>query len=157
MIPSGVKPLICKKQINEFKKFSDNLDKSDYLAIVGYNLNSEDNHINSIISSWLRENEKHKVIYLNYIGDKSVDSDAKTESIEQYGWLDGIKIVSPYQDDISKIANITEQFIVINTDSKNSENSENSKNSKNSDVIFERVLSQISQNDYEQEKELCLI
>ncbi len=151
MIPSGVKPLICKKQINEFKKFSDNLDKSDYLVIVGYNLNSEDNHINSIISSWLRENEKHKVIYLNYIGDKSVDSDAKTESIEQYGWLDGIKIVSPYQDDISKIANITEQFIVINTDSKNS------KNSKNSDVIFERVLSQISQNDYEQEKELCLI
>ena len=114
MIPSGVKPLICKKQINEFKKFSDNLDKSDYLVIVGYNLNSEDNHINSIISSWLRENEKHKVIYLNYIGDKSVDSDAKTESIEQYGWLDGIKIVSPYQDDISKIANITEQFIVIN-------------------------------------------
>lgn len=154
MIPSGVKPLICKKQINEFKKFSDNLDKSDYLVIVGYNLNSEDNHINSIISSWLRENEKHKVIYLNYIGDKSVDSDTKTESIEQYGWLDGIKIVSPYQDDISKIANITEQFIVINTDSKNSKNSENS---KNSDVIFERVLSQISQNDYEQEKELCLI
>lgn len=51
MIPSGVKPLICKKQINEFKKFSDDLDKSDYLVIVGYNLNSEDNHINSIISS----------------------------------------------------------------------------------------------------------
>ena len=151
MIPSGVKPLICKKQINEFKKFSDNLDKSDYLLIVGYNLNSEDNHINSIISSWLRENEKHKVIYLNYIGDESVDLDAKTESVERYGWLDGIKIVSPYQDDISKIANITEQFIVINTDSKNS------KNSENSDVIFERVLSQISQNNCEQEKELCLI
>lgn len=145
MIPSGVKPLICKKQINEFKKFSDDLDKSDYLVIVGYNLNSEDNHINSIISSWLRENEKHKVIYLNYIGDKSVDSDAKTESIEQYGWLDGIKIVSPYKDDISKIENIAEQFIVINI------------NSENCHDIFKNTLTQISQNNCEQEKELCLI
>lgn len=145
MIPSGVKPLICKKQIDEFKKFSDNLDKSDYLVIVGYNLNSEDNHINSIISSWLRENEKHKVIYLNYIGDKSVDLDAKTESVEQYGWLDGIKIVSPYKDDISKIENVTEQFIVINI------------NSENCHDIFKNVLNQISQNNCEQEKELCLI
>lgn len=145
MIPSGVKPLICKKQINEFKKFSDNLDKSDYLVIVGYNLNSEDNHINSIISSWLRENEKHKVIYLNYIGDKSVDLDAKTESVERYGWLDGIKIVSPYKDDISKIENITEQFIVINI------------NSENCHDIFKNALTQISQNNCEQEKELCLI
>lgn len=145
MIPSGVKPLICKKQINEFKKFSDNLDKSDYLVIVGYNLNSEDNHINSIISSWLRENEKHKVIYLNYIGDKSVDSDTKTESIERYGWLDGIKIVSPYKDDISKIENVAEQFIVINI------------NSENCHDIFKNALTQISQNNCEQEKELCLI
>lgn len=89
MIPSGVKPLICKKQINEFKKFSDDLDKSDYLVIVGYNLNSEDNHINSIISSWLRENEKHKVIYLNYIGDKSVDSDAKPKALSNMvGWTE---------------------------------------------------------------------
>lgn len=145
MIPSGVKPLICKKQINEFKKFSDNLDKSDYLVIVGYNLNSEDNHINSIISSWLRENEKHKVIYLNYIGDKSVDSDTKTESIERYGWLDGIKIVSLYKDNISKIENVAEQFIVINI------------NSENCHDIFKNTLTQISQNNCEQEKELCLI
>lgn len=145
MIPSGVKPLICKKQINEFKKFSDNLDKSDYLVIVGYNLNSEDNHINSIISSWLRENEKHKVIYLNYIGDKSVDSDTKTESIEQYGWLDGIKIVSLCQDNLFKIADAKEQFIVINIDSENCHD------------IFKNALTQISQNNCEQEKELCLI
>lgn len=145
MIPSGVKPLICQKQIDEFKKFSDNLDKSDYLVIVGYNLNSEDNHINSIISSWLRENEKHKVIYLNYIGDKSVDLDAKTESVERYGWLDGIKIVSPYKDDISKIENVAEQFIVINI------------NSENCHDIFKNTLTQISQNNCEQEKELCLI
>lgn len=145
MIPSGVKPLICQKQIDEFKKFSDNLDKSDYLVIVGYNLNSEDNHINSIISSWLRGNEKHKVIYLNYIGDKNVDSDAKTESIEQYGWLDGIKIVSLYKGNISKIENVTEQFIVINI------------NSENCHDIFKNALTQISQNNCEQEKELCLI
>lgn len=69
----------------------------------------------------------------------------QTESIEQYGWLDGIKTVSPYQDDISKIENVAEQFIVINI------------NSENCHDIFKNTLTQISQNNCEQEKELCLI
>ena len=85
------------------------------------------------------------MIYLNYISDKSVDSDAKTESIEQYGWLDGIKIVSLCQDNLFKISDAKEQFIVINIDSENCHD------------IFKNVLTQISQNNCEQEKELCLI
>ena len=65
LIPSGVKPLICKKQIMEFSSFATGLDKSDLLVVVGYKFNSEDNHINSIIGDWLSENN-HEMIYLNY-------------------------------------------------------------------------------------------
>ena len=65
LIPSGVKPLICRKQIEEFADFIKKLDESQYLVVVGYKFNSEDNHINSIIADWLRDDEK-KLIYLNY-------------------------------------------------------------------------------------------
>lgn len=66
MIPSGVKPIICNKQICEFGKFIRYLDESKYLVIVGYKFNSEDNHINSIIADWLRKSRKNKIVYLNY-------------------------------------------------------------------------------------------
>lgn len=69
LIPSGVKPIICQKQIEEFHRFIECLNDSNYLLVVGYRFNSEDNHINSIIADWLRSsnvNAKHKLIYLNY-------------------------------------------------------------------------------------------
>lgn len=54
LIPSGVKPIICSKQIKAFKNFIDVLNSSDFLVVVGYKFNSEDNHINSIINEWLK-------------------------------------------------------------------------------------------------------
>lgn len=65
LIPSGVKPIICKRQIEEFHKFINQLDKSDILCVLGYKFNSEDNHINSIIGEWL-QNENRKLVYFNY-------------------------------------------------------------------------------------------
>lgn len=65
LIPSGVKPIICKRQILNFAKFISYLDESNLLIIVGYKFNSEDNHINSIICDWLNSGENH-LIYLNY-------------------------------------------------------------------------------------------
>ena len=69
LIPSGVKPLICKKQIDQFKRFSDGLFESNVLIVVGYRFNTEDNHINSIIGEWLRTNRKNKIVYLDYDGN----------------------------------------------------------------------------------------
>lgn len=66
LIPSGVKPLICKKQICEFSKFINKLEESKYLVVMGYKFNSEDNHVNSIIAQWLRENKNRKMVYFNY-------------------------------------------------------------------------------------------
>lgn len=69
MIPSGVKPLICKKQIEEYNKFIDALNKSNKLCVVGYKFNKEDNHINSIIGEWLRHGD-HKLYYYYFNEDK---------------------------------------------------------------------------------------
>lgn len=65
LIPSGVKPLICPKQIEEFSSFIEKLRATNILVVVGYKFNSEDNHINSIIADWLRKENK-KMIYLNF-------------------------------------------------------------------------------------------
>lgn len=65
LIPSGVKPIICKKEILEFNKFIDQLNNSKILCVVGYSFNSEDNHINSLIAEWLRE-DHHILVYFNY-------------------------------------------------------------------------------------------
>ncbi len=67
MIPSGVKPLICTKQMLEYANFIDELEKSDILVILGYRFNSEDNHINSIIFDWIRNNSNAQVYYFRYI------------------------------------------------------------------------------------------
>ena len=64
LIPSGVKPLICKRQIEEFHKFISVLNDSETLCVVGYRFNSEDNHINSIIADWLRNCEKRVTFFI---------------------------------------------------------------------------------------------
>lgn len=65
LIPSGVKPIICDKQIEQFSRFIKVLKESNILIVVGYRFNSEDNHINSIIINWLKRKDK-QLIYLNY-------------------------------------------------------------------------------------------
>lgn len=67
LIPSGVKPLICKKQIEQFSAFLHALDECNVLCVVGYKFNSEDNHINTLLGEWLRE-PNTKMIYFNYDG-----------------------------------------------------------------------------------------
>lgn len=71
LIPSGVKPLICKKQIECFNKFCTELEECNRLVVVGYRFNSEDNHINSIIADWLRKSDYNKIIFFNY--NNSID------------------------------------------------------------------------------------
>ncbi len=111
LIPSGVKPLICKRQVEEFSKFVKALDESDYLVIVGYQFNSEDNHINSMIANWLR-NKKGKVIYFNY--EKSLD-------------FEGITWASEFK--VARKCEMKEDIIELNVDKSNALK------------VFEKVLS----------------
>ncbi len=49
---SLIKPIVNDKQIKEFKIFSDYLEESDILVILGYNINEDDNHINAYLSNF---------------------------------------------------------------------------------------------------------
>ena len=66
LIPSGVKPIICTKQLLEYAKFIHQLEKSNTLCVLGYRLNSEDNDINSIISKWLRSSSNNRLVVFNH-------------------------------------------------------------------------------------------
>ena len=55
---SYVKPIIHPKQIDELKKMKNILDQSSILVILGYNINSDDNHINA----YLHDFAQHKKI-----------------------------------------------------------------------------------------------
>lgn len=76
-VQSGIKPIVDPKQIREYSKMVNFLDESpSTLIIVGYRINADDNHINSIIRSYLVNNKR--VIYFSY-KDK-YDSDAEKET-----------------------------------------------------------------------------
>lgn len=65
-LQSGVKPIIHPIQIKEFGKCLNFLEKSDRLIIVGYKVNSDDNHLNSIIRNYMKHGKT--VIYMSYEG-----------------------------------------------------------------------------------------
>ena len=77
-IPSGIKPIICKKQIVEFYDFVTYLEKSNLLCTIGYKFNSEDNHINSIIIDWLNADSNNKLVFFNF--NNEVD-------LKKYSWI----------------------------------------------------------------------
>ena len=119
LIPSGVKPLICPKQIKEFSSFIKKLDATDILVVVGYKFNSEDNHINSIISDWLKEKNK-KMIYLNF---------GKAVSFEEMIWAEDFSVSEfPQLEDESLNQTKDEKIVSIITDADSSHN------------VFEKVL-----------------
>ena len=80
MIPSGVKPIVSRKQIEEFSGFINDLESSDLLCVVGYRFNPEDNHVNSILADWLRV-DKRKLVYFNHNGDLKWE---KLQWVEQF-------------------------------------------------------------------------
>lgn len=63
---TSVKPIIHPYQIEEYNKYSMILDDAEYLVIIGYALNKDDNHINSYIRDFLINNINKKLIYCHY-------------------------------------------------------------------------------------------
>lgn len=108
LIPSGVKPIICQRQIQEFAKFIHALDQSEYLIVLGYRFNSEDNHINSIIAEWLRRRQR-KLLYLNY--NASVD-------FSTFNWADEFS-VGPCENPADEVLRSNSQIINIKISKEN--------------------------------------
>ena len=67
MIQSGVKPIISSFQIDNMKKASDNIKKSDILIVLGFNVNSDDEHITTFLRD--RLNEKKVIKFVIYDPD----------------------------------------------------------------------------------------
>lgn len=89
MIPSGIKPIISPLQIEEWHKAISFIDNSKYLIILGYGINSDDEHITSIIRSFIN---KKTVLFFLYNSD---------DDREKYINL---------KDDIVKIFELSENF-----------------------------------------------
>lgn len=61
-----VKPIIEPKQIKQYSKMYTALNNSNYLIILGYNINNNDNHINSYIREFVRRTKTH-LIFCKYV------------------------------------------------------------------------------------------
>lgn len=112
LIPSGVKPIICSKEIEEFNSFIEQLRYSNFLIIVGYKFNSEDNHINSIITEWMHK-DNNRIIYFNY--DNSMNW-------KRCRWIKNTEIVQLQEKEINKdnILKSHEKIIEIQINKTNS-------------------------------------
>lgn len=53
---SMIKPVIHPFQIKEFYKATTFLENADYLVVLGYGLNEDDNHVNALLKEYITEN-----------------------------------------------------------------------------------------------------
>jgi len=71
-IQSGIKPVVERKQLNEYRKALKFFDEADELVILGYNLNVDGNHLNSLFHSFVLRDGK-KVTYFNYNNEDFIE------------------------------------------------------------------------------------
>lgn len=90
---SFLKPVVDKKQTEEFHKFGEILDKSDILVILGYNINEDDNHVNSFLHNYLKNSEKRLVFVTNKDDENAVCKKLRAENLKTKNSNEQIKIV----------------------------------------------------------------
>ena len=87
-VQSGVKPIVDQKQIKEYSKMIDFFDMADIIFILGYRLNCDDNHINSVIRSAICKGKKVVYfIYENDLDDKTVIKRLRFDDTDEYNNL----------------------------------------------------------------------
>lgn len=70
-IQSALKPIVENRQIKEFGKMVNFLEKANVLIVIGYKFNLDDNHINSMIQNYLMKRGRRLVyFYYNNSGKK---------------------------------------------------------------------------------------
>ena len=70
-IQSGIKPIIEYNQLKEYSKMLKLLEDAQTLIIVGYRLNLDDNHLNSLIRNFITDKKKNNhVIFFDFEGEK---------------------------------------------------------------------------------------
>ena len=67
---------MAKTQIEEFSKALEILNESNVLIVIGYNFNCDDNHINSLLHTYLHEKCSHtnqrlkEILFFDYVIDE---------------------------------------------------------------------------------------
>ena len=60
-----IKPIICERQLREYQHALQQLDACDHIIMIGYSLCEEDNHIVSLLRSYIKD--RHVTLsYMNY-------------------------------------------------------------------------------------------
>lgn len=77
-IQSGTKPIIERTQIQEYSRMVDAFTQTEKIIIVGYNINYDDNHINSIIRSAIEDSKDVTILFFERDGTRSADPDGET-------------------------------------------------------------------------------
>lgn len=83
-IQSGIKPIIDSTQIKAYKKMLDYYDESDIIAVLGYQFNPDDNHLNSIIREQIIKNNK-KLVYFDYNDNNEISREQLCTKLRIFG------------------------------------------------------------------------
>lgn len=103
-IQSGVKPIVEKYQLKAFSCMLDILDKNNYLFVVGYNFNGDDNHINSLLHSYLHEKitdteiRKNTIVFFDFISKEQKRKDERLNEL-----YDRLRIPIDNRNGVSKV------------------------------------------------------
>lgn len=76
---SYVKPIVHSSQIQQYARLSKILKKTDTLVILGYNINEDDNHINSFLREYVIRKGKRLIVVIS----KDVDVAKKLKCLEE--------------------------------------------------------------------------
>lgn len=86
-VPSGVKPVVNSWQIEQYAKACDWIKNSDYLVVLGYGLNSDDEHVINFLRERMLDTGKAKHTLFFYNSDKTkitkhMGNDINTKKID---------------------------------------------------------------------------
>lgn len=96
---SYIKPIVSKYQIEAFSTMEDILNNSDILVVLGYNINEDDNHINSFIRSFVKQDSKYIIIVSNSNNKAEIESKLKLKDCDnlimlEVNYPDGAKKIT---------------------------------------------------------------
>ena len=87
-IQSGIKPIVSPMQLREYSKALDAIDNSDYLIILGYGINSDDEHISNIIRERILGDKK----VICFIYECGSDYEEKCKSVKDELFPGGLDV-----------------------------------------------------------------
>ena len=90
LIQSGVKPIISPYQIKQFAAANDDFETSEYIVVLGYGLNSDDEHIINMLREQNSHDLRHpKIVYFIHADSKKKEKDYKKRENEISAILGG--------------------------------------------------------------------